>query len=256
MAEEYSITPQEKIKQCTKCQIFLPLLCYYKRSGNTGKIYSYCIDCCKKQKADYYQENREEKLAAQAGYYEEHREERCRYAALYRIVNRERYLLSQKFYYDTHKQQRRLAHIAWRLAHNAERRAYDTQYYATHRDERQAYDRNRRGTRRHLQRIYELRWRQQNPDKISVKNQRRLARICGAPLNNLTSTQWNAIKEALKHRCVYCGVEDKNLTMDHLTPVSQYGSTTLHNILPACGSCNSRKQAGPVLKPVQPFLLI
>ena len=48
----------------------------------------------------------------------------------------------------------------------------------------------------------------------------------------------------------------KELTPDHLTPYSSRGVTRCTNILPCCISCNSRKKAGAVLKPVQPFLLL
>ena len=44
--------------------------------------------------------------------------------------------------------------------------------------------------------------------------------------------------------------------MEHLTPLVAGGPHTLWNILPACLACNLKKQDGPVLKPVQPFLLL
>lgn len=88
-----------------------------------------------------------------------------------------------------------------------------------------------------------------------AKDQRRRAAKHGATLNDFTKEQWEAMKRHYGYRCVYCGVKTIALTQDHLTPLSKGGNHTASNILPACRSCNSRKQAGEVLRPVQPLLL-
>ena len=67
---------------------------------------------------------------------------------------------------------------------------------------------------------------------------------------------WHILKAFYHHRCVYCGKKPKRLSQDHLTPISKGGQGTVHNIVPACISCNSRKRHGPVLCPVQPLLLL
>ena len=46
----------------------------------------------------------------------------------------------------------------------------------------------------------------------------------------------------------------KRLTMDHITPISKGGAHTASNIVPACQSCNSKKNNRAPLKPVQPIL--
>ncbi len=52
--------------------------------------------------------------------------------------------------------------------------------------------------------------------------------------------------ESWGHRCAYCGAQ-KHLTADHIIPLSKDGRNEIHNIVPACGSCNSSKQAEDVL---------
>lgn len=81
------------------------------------------------------------------------------------------------------------------------------------------------------------------------------ARKQNAPRHDLTAAQWKAIKEHYGHRCVYCGRKMQRLTQDHIIPLSKGGTHTVQNVVPACLSCNSKKQAGPPLKPVQPLLL-
>jgi 5-methylcytosine-specific restriction endonuclease McrA len=77
-----------------------------------------------------------------------------------------------------------------------------------------------------------------------------------APINDLTHAQWLEIQAAQQHRCYYCQKRRKgNLTQDHIVPLSKQGSHTLHNVIGACQSCNSRKGVRPAPIPVQPFLL-
>jgi 5-methylcytosine-specific restriction endonuclease McrA len=40
------------------------------------------------------------------------------------------------------------------------------------------------------------------------------------------------------NRCAYCGIESKHLELDHVVPVSQGGTTTEDNLVPACRACN------------------
>lgn len=94
-----------------------------------------------------------------------------------------------------------------------------------------------------------------NSEKIRAKCAKRRARKAGAPINDLTAAQWQEIKTAYGHRCVYCERKMQRLTQDHITPLSKGGSHTLSNIVPACTTCNSRKHVNGPLAPVQPLLV-
>jgi 5-methylcytosine-specific restriction endonuclease McrA len=95
-----------------------------------------------------------------------------------------------------------------------------------------------------------------DPTKAQAYNAKRFALRRGSSVNTLTAAEWEAIKIFHKHCCVYCGKKQTRLTQDHITPLSKGGTHTLHNVVPACRSCNAKKGAGSVLIPIQPLLLI
>ena len=42
-------------------------------------------------------------------------------------------------------------------------------------------------------------------------------------------------------RCHYCGIEKKLLTIDHVVPLAQGGTSYITNLVGACSKCNSAK---------------
>jgi len=58
------------------------------------------------------------------------------------------------------------------------------------------------------------------------------------------SSWWKTqIQKGLCHFCQQ-SVGADNLTMDHLVPLARGGKSTRGNIVPACQSCNKKKQLG------------
>jgi 5-methylcytosine-specific restriction endonuclease McrA len=103
---------------------------------------------------------------------------------------------------------------------------------------------------------YAHNYQQTHPEGQAVRYHRRRAKLLNAPYNDLTTQQWIEIKSAFNHCCAYCGIKSKRLSQDHITPLSKGGSHTANNVVPACRTCNSKKHAGPVLKPIQPLLFL
>ena len=60
----------------------------------------------------------------------------------------------------------------------------------------------------------------------------------------LRQTEWWKRKCA-KGVCHYCSlfVKPKELTMDHIVPISRGGKTTKGNVVPACKDCNTKKKS-------------
>jgi Predicted transcriptional regulator with C-terminal CBS domains len=65
--------------------------------------------------------------------------------------------------------------------------------------------------------------------------------------------EWLAVKDAYHHACAYCAKTQKRLVQDHVIPLDHEGPHAVHNVVPACRSCNSKKGNRDTMKPMQPF---
>jgi 5-methylcytosine-specific restriction endonuclease McrA len=87
-------------------------------------------------------------------------------------------------------------------------------------------------------------WLLANPDKAresaAAGRARRRARLLEAKGLGITREQWASKLEEFGHRCAYCN-EKRPLTIDHFRPFARGGENDVDNIVPACQSCNSRK---------------
>ncbi len=73
-------------------------------------------------------------------------------------------------------------------------------------------------------------------EEEDIKRERNKAR-------DLKQSQWWKRRRA-KGICFYCEeqVPPKELTMDHLVPVSRGGKSTKGNVVPSCKDCNTKKK--------------
>jgi 5-methylcytosine-specific restriction endonuclease McrA len=162
-----------------------------------------------------------------------------------REANPERQRVLAQKSYAKHVEANRARAKAYRLKNAAIVRARDRARYAANPQKRGV-----NGTA-NMQR-----WRKANPDKATTIQNRRRARVAQVAINDFTALQWAEMQAAQAHRCYYCHKRCKGkLTQDHILPLSKGGSHTLHNVIGACRSCNSRKNDRSAPKPVQPFLL-
>ena len=104
---------------------------------------------------------------------------------------------------------------------------------------REWYAKNRDAVRE-----YKRKYREDNRDLIRALNNKRKAAIRNVQINDLTGQQWREIKAIWRNRCAYCGDAPPMLTMDHYDPIATGGNHTASNIVPACLSCNCKKNAG------------
>ena len=89
-------------------------------------------------------------------------------------------------------------------------------------------------------------WRSENKDRVYIYGTKKTAKrrlAINATIDKITAAEWRKIKLLHMNKCAYCLMEFKNLTMDHIVPLVKGGSHNKNNIVPACKSCNSSKQA-------------
>jgi rubrerythrin len=169
--------------------------------------------------------------------------------------DREKQIAYSKLYNEQHKEERK----AWRrvhtIIHQERLREYRKQYNAEHRKENSAQHKEYTAKNREKINASAKKYRESHPEQLVINHARRRARLANIAVKDLSAAQWREIKDAYQHRCAYCGKKQKRLTMDHITPVIHDGCLTVWNIVPSCKSCNSKKNTGPPLIPVQPLLL-
>lgn len=136
---------------------------------------------------------------------------------------------------------------AWRKANPERERQRLAAYYAanpeTHRQICTAW----RKANPELVRGYRAAWRKANPENGRRRNRARRARSHGAGGDGLPAELESAFFEVWGWRCAYCQRSDQpGVEVDHIHPLALGGSHGLHNLAPACRSCNSSKSATPL----------
>ena len=183
------------------------------------------------------------------------KEQHSTYNAQYRQIHREELNAKARAKRAENLEMALLAEKIKRERHREKRRAYQKQYRIRCRESillKQAAYRNKdRVAYNAMIRASQKR----HPERMQATDARRRARLHAAPINDLTAAQWQEIKAAYGYRCIYCGRKMQRLTQDHITPLARGGSHTASNIVPACATCNKKKQAGPVPCAIQPMLL-
>lgn len=78
-----------------------------------------------------------------------------------------------------------------------------------------------------------------NPERIAHLKARRYAREKNAEGRH-SLEEWEELCKKHNNKCAICK-EEKKLTKDHITPLSEKGTDYISNIQPLCRNCNSKK---------------
>ena len=220
--------PEERICQYEPCSQPLP-------SHTHGKVHKYCSKTCRNKT-----------------YRIKHPEEVHAYSTNY-----------GRIYHALHREEQNAKHRAYNAENSEKLNAASARRYVAKREEISAKHRTYYEANKEKRGVQIKAYRKEHPEVGQAASSRRRARMAAAPINDLTSAQWETIKRHYNYCCAYCPdtcwrcrQKKHKLTIDHVTPVSKGGSHTMSNIVPACSTCNKRKNAGPPLKPVPPLLLL
>ena len=222
----------DEYKQCSICKQTLPLSEFFVRRASPDSLSYRCKACSSIIRHAHYEAKEKDDPIERAknkqrgeAWWQRHKDEpEVRSNALER----------GRKYYHAHKDEDDFKERKTRK---------DKKYYDSHAEEIIA------STKRYAKENKEY----LRPFAIEAQNRRR-AKKNSAEKVDLTRAQWEVIKAIYDYRCVYCGKKSKRLTQDHITPISKGGNHTASNVVPACGSCNSKKGTKAPLKPVQPIL--
>jgi 5-methylcytosine-specific restriction endonuclease McrA len=89
---------------------------------------------------------------------------------------------------------------------------------------------------------YGAEYRRLNAEKRRYWESARRARLAQADVRVFTLNDWRRLILRYGGQCAYCH-EVRPLTLDHVVPLARGGRHAVGNIVPACGSCNSSKNA-------------
>lgn len=64
---------------------------------------------------------------------------------------------------------------------------------------------------------------------------------------SFTHEEWIRTCAVFDNCCAYCGADSK-LTIEHVIPLSKGGTNYISNVIPACATCNSSKNATDVVE--------
>lgn len=132
----------------------------------------------------------------------------------------------------------------WYRKNPGRKKAISDRYTERNRDKLNAKSRDDRLTpqKKEYMRVYAKSHRAKNKAIYLSYSHNRRAKYIGAGGVH-TAEEWAALLAEYNGCCAYCGDSMVRMTRDHRIPLIRGGSNHISNILPACGTCNSAKNA-------------
>lgn len=204
----------EQSKRCSKCkQIKLPDDFCNLKSSKDGKDYR-CRDCKRQEFKAWATRNAE---------YNYQRNKQ------WRAANPELSRATKNAWNRANPEKARARTRAWVAANPDKKRANNIAWEKANPEKIKAKGRN---------------WAANNPHKVAQANLRRQSRVRAKGIYAISKKE---VTKLLSLPCFYCGAFGKQ-TLDHVIPVSRGGAHSIGNLVTACKSCNSSKQAHTIME--------
>jgi len=220
------------IRKCPLCKQILNIS-EFQSLDNPNIFVKTCVSC--RIKVRNWKQNNPEAIKA---YYNRHAEDIRKKTSDWYYANRECELEKRKI---SRTEKQAADPEAWRI----EQRGYQKKWLSKpeNKIKRQTLiSAWMRDNRNKMNAAYK-RWYVKNQDILRKLSHQR-TELYGK--SNFSFEKWLEILDRFNHRCAYCSRLDVKLTMDHVIPVSRGGKHEAENVVPACRSCNSRKNNRPV----------
>lgn len=196
-------------KTCTKCGQAKSVDQFNRDKSKSDGRRPDCKDCQNKRGKNYYQANRESELKRARGWYRNNRGRVSEQKRRYYQANRKRINAQSRRHYLENRKVILTKHRQWREANPGYYSEWGHYHYLA------------------------------NPGYYSQKARRRRAMRHNAPGSH-TAEEFAALCDKYGSRCLRCG-EKRELTVDHVIPLSQGGGDDIANIQPLCDPCNKAK---------------
>jgi len=227
---------------CSVCHIEKPAGEFYIKDKKSGRTYSWCKLCHVEKTNSRYFAKKSARLASQEP-------EPIGTTKVCTVCGKEKDL-SEFNWKNRAKGYRKSAcrecttkaDAQWKAANIDHVRQKDAEYRAKRRMELVEKQHKWREANPDRYRQIHSKWKRNNKDTVNALTHKRRAQIAGGE-GSYTAADWEAIKQRQDYRCLFCGKRepDITLTVDHIVPVSQGGSSYPDNLQGLCKSCNSKK---------------
>ena len=145
---------------------------------------------------------------------------------------------------EHYRENERIRHKVWAEANRDKTKQYLRKHYWSHLEQNRHKSAEAQRQKWAKIKSNDTRWAFEQRAILCELTARRRARLMGCSVYKITKKE---IIRLYNSPCIYCGGK-KQTTIDHIIPLSRGGSHSVGNIVPACISCNSSKNAKLVIE--------
>jgi len=197
-------------KKCGSCRNFLPLSEFSNNKRFPDGLQPSCKVCQKKAHDRWYAKHGDEDRERKRIAYSNNPNTQKERTRKYKEEHPEEYKLSKKKWRDNNHERQIEAQKKYRKEHPE------------------------------MMQASRLKWAVKNPDYPQRRQVRRNERIKSNG-GEIDVQDWINLCSHYGNKCLCCGAENIEITLDHVIPLSCGGTNTIDNVQPLCRVCNSRK---------------